>query len=192
MLQLQQHVQQAIQQGNAQAQRQPPRQPAQHVAGVVAQQQHTGGGRSQVRPAKGQVLGQAHQQQEEAAQRRAHQQVLHRVHAQPFRRRAAPRRKSGPLGGQRPAQRWSVGAISHQLKQAHGHKGQGDEQQAVFGGAVCQGVGVHRVHKGHAKAVGAVARCGACGGVLGGGIVVAASANAAAGLHILLRRGGQR
>ncbi|MNT67187.1 hypothetical protein D3C72_2053100 [compost metagenome] len=75
------------------------------------------------------MFRQADQQQEETAQRRAHQQVLHRVHAQLF----------------------------QHLEHAHGHKGQHNEEQAIFGGAVAQGVRVHGVDEMRAELLQALA-----------------------------------
>ena len=80
------------------------------MAGIEAQQSHAGTGGNGVGSGKAQMLGKADQQQEKAAQGRAHQQVLHRVNAQLF----------------------------HHFKQAHGQEGQDHKQGAVFGGAVTE------------------------------------------------------
>ena len=176
LLQLQQHVQQAIQQGNA-GPAAGPRQPAQHVAGVVAQQQHRRW------PQPGTTSQRAGARTSSPAAGRSCTAQRPPAGTAPGARAGLlspgrPKTKSGPLVGSDPAA-VERGAISHQLKQAHGHKvrAMNTGPYLVARSARCR---VHRVHKGHAKAVGAVARCGACGGVFGGAHRRAASsANAA-------------
>ena len=117
MFQLQQHIKQAIQRTNRQRKRQAAFDAAQNMAGVEGQQGDTGAGGNHIGRCKAQMLGQADQQQKEAAQRRANKQILHGVHAQFF----------------------------QDFKQTHGHKGQDHKQDAVFGGAVAERVDVDGV-----------------------------------------------